>query len=310
DKDHPLIQCDNVELLNEAFDKVGLGSPNENTELNTGHNEIVEEDIIEKHSSKHILYDEINMEKSKKSKEDKHGNKLDEILVKCVDGTMYKTKHVIVTSSLGYLKENHTNMFVPRLPPRWSQVISSMGFASITKIFLVYEQAWWSDQDQGFQFIWTGTQFQQDGPQFQPWLRELTGFDVLSNIPCVLLGWVGGACAEQVERVSETEIGVQCTQLLTHFLRREVPPPCRVVRSAWSSNNFIRGAYSHTTTQCDQQGLHARDLTHPVVSTQGGSRVYFAGEALHEKYFSTTHGAFLSGEEQAEQIVQQLRARS
>jgi Flavin containing amine oxidoreductase len=30
----------------------------------------------------------------------------------------------------------------------------------------------------------------------------------------------------------------------------------------------------------------------------------FAGEACHEQYFSTTHGAFLSGMEQAAKIVQ------
>lgn len=31
--------------------------------------------------------------------------------------------------------------------------------------------------------------------------------------------------------------------------------------------------------------------------------VLFAGEACHDKYFSTAHGAFLSGMEQAEKLM-------
>lgn len=32
--------------------------------------------------------------------------------------------------------------------------------------------------------------------------------------------------------------------------------------------------------------------------------VLFAGEACHEKYFSTAHGAFLSGMEQAQKVIE------
>lgn len=32
--------------------------------------------------------------------------------------------------------------------------------------------------------------------------------------------------------------------------------------------------------------------------------VLFAGEACHEKYFSTAHGAFISGSDQAQRIVE------
>lgn len=81
--------------------------------------------------------------------------------------------------------------------------------------------------DRGFQLIWTAT---QQCTQFDQWLKEITGFDVLVSQAPVLLGWVGGACAERVETLSETEIGRECTRLLSHFTRRELPLPCRVVR--------------------------------------------------------------------------------
>lgn len=34
--------------------------------------------------------------------------------------------------------------------------------------------------------------------------------------------------------------------------------------------------------------------------------VLFAGEACHEKYFSTAHGAFISGIEQAQKMIKSL----
>lgn len=34
--------------------------------------------------------------------------------------------------------------------------------------------------------------------------------------------------------------------------------------------------------------------------------VLFAGEACHEKYFSTAHGAFISGMEQTQKIIKSL----
>lgn len=102
-----------------------------------------------------------------------------------------------------------------------------MGFGSITKIFLVYHEPWWGATDRGFQLIWTAS---PRAPQFDQWLKEITGFEVVVSEAPVLLGWVGGVYAEEVETLGEAEIGEECTRLLSHFTRREVPRPCRVVR--------------------------------------------------------------------------------
>lgn len=55
-------------------------------------------------------------------------------------------------------------------------------------------------------------------------------------------------------------------------------------------NNFTN--INHTSTAARQ----LIDLELPIL--------LFAGEACHEKYFSTAHGAFLSGMEQAEKILE------
>ncbi len=107
----------------------------------------------------------------------------------------------------------------------------------------------------------------------------------------------------------------------------------------WHSNEFIRGAYSYISTDCDKNGTSSQLLSMPITirelglcekeSTQFAKNlimladldlannqrqedetidhcmpvILFAGEACHQQYFSTAHGAFLSGIEQAEKIL-------
>lgn len=74
------------------------------------------------------------------------------ISVKCADGSVYTANHVIVTFSLGVLKQKHEKLFQPQLPMPIRQAIESLGFETINKIFLEFETAWWNDLD-GIQFL-------------------------------------------------------------------------------------------------------------------------------------------------------------
>lgn len=70
-----------------------------------------------------------------------------------MDNIEYNADYVIVTVSLGVLKKNYKNWFKPSLPKNVTQAIEDMGFATINKIFLQFEEAWWNDNE-GFQFVW------------------------------------------------------------------------------------------------------------------------------------------------------------
>jgi spermine oxidase len=71
----------------------------------------------------------------------------------------------------------------------------------------------------------------------------------------------------------------------------------------WHSNKFIRGSYSFSSIKGDETNFTGKILSQPICAKGAELTMkpilYFAGEACHEKYFSTTHGAFLSGTEQA-----------
>lgn len=75
------------------------------------------------------------------------------VSVKCSDGSVYFSKSVLITFSLGVLKKRHTTLFRPSLPNSMLKAIESIGFDTINKIFLEFDQPWWHDLD-GIQFVW------------------------------------------------------------------------------------------------------------------------------------------------------------
>jgi demethoxyubiquinone hydroxylase (CLK1/Coq7/Cat5 family) len=67
--------------------------------------------------------------------------------------------------------------------------------------------------------------------QRSSWLWDVTGFDVITELEGVLLGWVGGKGAQLIEEMMEDEIGQHHTDLLRKFTQnKDIPLPCHVIR--------------------------------------------------------------------------------
>lgn len=56
------------------------------------------------------------------------------------------------------------------------------------------------------------------------WLRDLTGFDVLSISPPILLAWVGGEGAAHMENLDSEDVAEHCTELLRQCVNDAVIP--------------------------------------------------------------------------------------
>lgn len=69
-------------------------------------------------------------------------------------------------------------------------------------------------------------------------------------------------------------------------------------RSKWLSNKWTRGTYSHVSVNSDTSTSHYTDLARPIY-IDGVPRILLAGEATHSHFYSTTHGAFESGQKQS-----------
>lgn len=222
------------------------------------------------------------------------------ILVKCSDDSKYTANHLITTFSIGVLKEKIKSIFRPELPEKFTQIIKDLGFETINKIFLKFETPWWGVRE-GFQLLWNNNDYSKCD-----WVRYITGFDVIE--PDILLAWVGGSGAIEMEKLDDQEIVKDCIKLLGNFSKIIVPEPISYHISKWNSNKFIRGGYSFTSTSCDDNKSFNNWLSSPIYrkDIKMASEVpilLFAGEACHDKYFSTAHGAFLSGFEQSSKIL-------
>ncbi|VEN50959.1 unnamed protein product [Callosobruchus maculatus] len=183
-----------------------------------------------------------------------------------------------------------------------------MGFDGIAKIFLFFKERWWGNT-KGFQFLFDSKLALKED---EKWVKYLTGFDDVFNHPNALVGWVGSEGVEQVEALEEQVIGKSCVKLLKQFLPGyKVAEPFLVIRTKWLSNPLTRGSYSHITPDCDKSiGVGIEGLGKPIRGLDGVPRILLAGEAVHTSHYSTTHGAFESGAEQAAWIAEYLSAKA
>lgn len=77
----------------------------------------------------------------------------------------------------------------------------------------------------------------------------------------------------------------------------QIPDPVSIRISRWHLNPLTRGSYSYQATESEVASITSATLAEPV------SNLFFAGEATHEKYFSTVHGAIESGFREADRIL-------
>jgi spermine oxidase len=80
-------------------------------------------------------------------------------------------------------------------------------------------------------------------------------------------------------------------------------------RTTWFSNPWVLGGYSHITPDCDRLNLGMHQLSEPIF-VDGKPRLLIAGEAAHSSHYSTTHGAYESGKEQAELLAEYMMKNS
>ncbi|XP_063707847.1 spermine oxidase-like [Culicoides brevitarsis] len=234
------------------------------------------------------------------------------VIVKCENGNIFIAKHVICTFSLGVLKETANEMFAPKIPEKHLQAINSMGFGTIDKIYLQFSEPFWGNE-KGIQLIYEDPNYEN-----ADWTRMISGFDVLEPGPKnTLLGWIGGTGAIEMEKLRDEEIIDKVTQLLEKFMKQQIPKPIKYHVTRWHSNPNVRGAYSYVSKECDATQISPKTLAMPIfykdlnnkrpssdTNCDNCPQILFAGEACHEQYYSTAHGAFLSGAEQAEKIIE------
>ncbi|XP_044518805.1 peroxisomal N(1)-acetyl-spermine/spermidine oxidase isoform X1 [Gracilinanus agilis] len=230
------------------------------------------------------------------------------VQVECEDGQTFPAHHVIVTVPLGFLKEKMATFFSPQLPRRKTEVIRRLGFGTNNKIFLEFEEPFWEPDCQQIQVVWEDTSpFNDVRAELQDiWFQKLVGFIVLppKESTHVLCGFIAGNESEFMETLSDEEVRSSLTQVLRRITGNpQLSGPRSILRSRWHSAPYTRGSYSYVAvgSSGDDVDTLAQPLPPDPLSTK--LQVLFAGEATHRTFYSTTHGALLSGWREADRLI-------
>lgn len=182
--------------------------------------------------------------------------------------------HVVCTMSLGYLKENLNSLIEPisLITNEKRLAVTQLGFGTINKIFLFYQQPFWSPQVKLINMIWVPekTDFNVDKLIYRNsnkkiWYEDICKFEVVDSYPNALSGWIAGS--EEFEKLDDKTIASECTRLLRKFLSDEsIPEPSSIMRTKWNTNRFSRGSYSHMPLGSDP--TDHEHLAEPIPSKQ------------------------------------------
>ncbi|XP_075466395.1 peroxisomal N(1)-acetyl-spermine/spermidine oxidase [Ascaphus truei] len=240
------------------------------------------------------------------------GSRAHPVQVECEDGGTFVADHVIVTVPLGFLKERALGFLQPPLPPHKVRAIQNMGFGTNNKIILEFEEPFWEPECHMILLVWEGESPLRESQRDlqRDWVKKLSVFVVLQppeQLGHVLCGFIAGEESEFMETLTDAEILSSMTAMLRQFTGNpQLRPPISVLCSRWRSEVYSRGSYSYVAV-----GSSGRDvdiLAQPLPEERDAAKslqVLFAGEATHRSFYSTTHGALLSGWREAGRLIGQ-----
>lgn len=150
------------------------------------------------------------------------------ISVYCTDNSTYTCDHLIITPSIGALK-NLSKKFEPPLPPGKQNAIDYTAIGDVKKILLKFSKKWWPDDFKGLSLVWSELDREKITKDFpygpvqngKSWLEDVYGFYVIDSHPDVLLGWVVGPMVGEVELLPDEVVIDGCMFLLKKFASRK-----------------------------------------------------------------------------------------
>ncbi|NJL04979.1 MAG: NAD(P)-binding protein [Chloroflexaceae bacterium] len=197
-------------------------------------------------------------------------------------GQSYRAERVVVTLPLGVLQAGSVT-FEPPLPAARLQAQQRLAMGTLNKLALVFPHRFWDAELHLISHL-----HDQPAQIVEWWIPQQPARPALT-------GLVAGAYARQLEQQPLEQVVATLTAPLRQAYPR-MPEPEAALYTRWSSDPFARGSYSHIPP-----GAHPRD--HQALAQPVAGRLFFAGEATFATYSATVHGAFISGERAADEVL-------
>lgn len=196
-----------------------------------------------------------------------------------------EARAAIVTVSTGVLAADAIR-FTPALPDWKCKAISGVPMGHAEKVGLAFDRdVFGMPAASGVSYV--GDRPEGFGFQIRPFGRDMA------------MCHLGGRFAAALQKDGEAAMIAYARERLATMFGSAIKRRITAAQaSRWEADPFIRGGYAAALPGC----AHMRaDLARPL-----DDRLFFAGEATHAAFFSTAHGAYLSGTDAADMAIRQL----
>jgi len=209
----------------------------------------------------------------------RHGGATPEVVTP--EGTL-SAEQVVLTVSTGVLGAERIR-FEPSLPVDTLKAIDQLPNGLLNKVGIEFDPAW-QEAVLGDRF-----DFHTNSDQFVTLFFGFYGTGLAT-------GFIGGRCADQLEQDGPGAATALCRDALRSFFGSDIEKMIlKTTETAWRSDPLTLGSYSYAKPG----GAGARQM----LATPVNDRLFFAGEATMPHSYSTVHGAWLSGQRVAQEIL-------
>jgi monoamine oxidase len=201
--------------------------------------------------------------------------------VTCTNGTKYPCDYVVVTVPLGVLKKNRIE-FTPPLSDQKLRAIQRIGMGTENKVYMRFKEMFWPKS----KF------FQVTDPRYR--FLNLDAYGKKHT----LLTHVAPPYAHDFEGKDDLEIVRDVCRVLQKMFRlKSLPMPADYIVTNWGNDEHSFGAYSYARTGTTVLDVEA------LAAPEHDGRLYFAGEACSITGPQCVHGAVVTGNAAAVNIL-------
>ena len=190
-------------------------------------------------------------------------------------GMTIEAAFVVVTVPLGVLK-NNSIAFIPEFPWTNQRALEDLDMGVLNKTCLLFDEVFWPPDVELIGYV--------SKPPRQ-WAETINLYHYTRRP--ILMMFNAGSYGERTEEMTDDEVVYEAHAALKGMFGT-VPSPKEVLITRWLSDPWSLGSYSYVPTGSSFE-------SHNELSTPIQDKVFFAGEATHQEYPATVHGAFLSG---------------
>ncbi|OTG83702.1 flavin monoamine oxidase family protein [Acinetobacter sp. ANC 4648] len=199
----------------------------------------------------------------------------------------YLGSRVIVAVPLGILKKDKIT-FSPSLPAPHLNAIQNMGFGSFNKVFMEFEELL------PFNLNTTSTNISDFYWHDGHWFNILNLTNIYKKPMYLML--FGGKQSEYIDDATDAEVWNFIYKGLNKTFSNIPNRPKNIIITRWGADQQSYGSFSFPTP------LHTSELVE-TLNQPIKNRLFFIGEHCSLKYAGTVHGAYLTGQETSQKIL-------